>query len=643
MMGCSPAEQGELQQLADEVVLPTPDQPSTNPGPSVTQKCFEGIASPSEKCVVNVEKTYSYNSEYNGRTTLGENLTGADGGGDVSIPTGYYKNNTATILDADLVAGNIKSGINIFGITGDLTASTVDKCTTMADGTQVPASCEFEVKDSKYIYQQQYGGRGKSCVITNSAATGDTVDGQCWFDPATARYLSGERYNYPSCTMGALAAAECKVQANYFLYSSLYGGRAAECEVNKVNSNKCWVKDANRRVFTVQYCKENPAVNAAINFEACFPSAIGNWVYQQPYGGRNVECDPSASGQCYFAQDTKDKTDTDLVPGNIKAGEKVFGVEGDFVTAGFYWGSGAHRAAGGGNKRLVYTLPTQNEPANEADRPYSKIESKVIPADDFPAHYRAVPTVSDDEDGATTKVDRTTWANTECGTANGNVAARMADCVVKFGANATWNGVLNGNAGQGTWSLVSRKHVSGTNYEVWRDNSTELLWSSRVSSSSGLNWCKAAGNSDSQKVDENFREDDPNNICDSSAYQNNGSSHPISACVEGFGGYLTDDSSPNNGFLSTGTVQDGKAGLKTLPAAQKANGRVFWRLPTTYDYMLANHNGLRFVLPDITSGDEWTATTFSGDSSQAWVVSIVDGFRKIQPKTSNLHVRCLGR
>lgn len=652
MMGCSPAEQGSAQQLADEVVLPTPDQQPTNPGPTVTQKCFEGKVAPDGKCVVNVEKTYTYNSEYNGRTALGENLTGTPSQKDVTIPTGYYSDMTATISDVNLVAGNIKSGINIFGVVGDLAASNVNDCTAFTDGTQVPASCAFKLKNDKYIYQQQYGGRNKSCVINSSAATGETLDGKCWLDSAASKYLSAERYNYPACTMGSLATSECKVQENAYLYSSLYGGRSGVCEINKINSNKCWINEANRRVYSVQFCKENPAVNDAINFVACFPSAIGNWVYQQPYGGRNVNCDPSASGRCYFDQDTKTKTDVDLVPANIKSGEKVFGVIGDFVTSGFYWGSGAHRTAGGANKRVVYTLPTLLEPP-EAQRPYSVIETKVVPADEFPAHYRAVPNIStdnevadisDDEDGATALVNRTGWGLTECGTANGKVDARIANCVTVFAANATWNGITAGNAGQGSWSLVSRKNISGSMYEVWRDNSTELLWSSRVSTVSGLNWCKASGNSNSQKVDENFREDDPSNICDSSTYQNNGINHPISACVEGFGGYLADDNDPKFGFLSTGTAQQGKAGLMTLPSAQKANGRVFWRLPTTYDYMLANHNGLRFVLPDISSGgDEWTATTFSGDSTQAWVFSSTDGYRKIQPKTSNLHVRCLGR
>jgi hypothetical protein len=94
--------------------------------------------------------------------------------------------------------------------------------------------------------------------------------------------------------------------------------------------------------------------------------------------------------------------------------------------------------------------------------------------------------------------------------------------------------------------------------------------------------------------------------------------------------------------LSTGTKQEGKAELKTVAPALKAQGRVFWRIPTIYDYMLANHNGLRYVLPDIGS-EEWTATTFSNDRTMAWTFNSANGYRRIQPKTYNYTVRCVGR
>lgn len=49
--------------------------------------------------------------------------------------------------------------------------------------------------------------------------------------------------------------------------------------------------------------------------------------------------------------------------------------------------------------------------------------------------------------------------------------------------------IFSSSAGQGSWKLVTR---NGANKEVWQDQRTGQLWSSRVTSA--MNWCQVSGN-----------------------------------------------------------------------------------------------------------------------------------------------------
>lgn len=62
-----------------------------------------------------------------GTAAAGANVVGADGQLVMTIPDGLYAGNkTATASDTDLAAGNIKSGVSIFGIAGNLIAASGD-------------------------------------------------------------------------------------------------------------------------------------------------------------------------------------------------------------------------------------------------------------------------------------------------------------------------------------------------------------------------------------------------------------------------------------------------------------------------------------------------------------------------------------
>ncbi|RYG93955.1 MAG: hypothetical protein EON58_17295 [Alphaproteobacteria bacterium] len=245
--------------------------------------------------------------------------------------------------------------------------------------------------------------------------------------------------------------------------------------------------------------------------------------------------------------------------------------------------------------------------------------------------YRAIPKIAKDDDGmsaSVVKVDRSAWGSTTCGL-TGLLAVRLANCATVFGASAEWNGETMATQGQSNWKLVTRTgDIAGiTGREVWQDQRTGLLWSSKVSTST--NWCKASG---SNFISGNpAAEDDPNNYCDNSTYQNV-TGLAISACYEDDGTYFTSsDASIDNG---------GKAGL-----GRASTPAVAWRLPTANDYFNAEVNGIRFVLPDmLTIGDyEWTATVNGNARSQAHRWYGQNGYDTWGTRSGSYDVRCVGR
>lgn len=257
--------------------------------------------------------------------------------------------------------------------------------------------------------------------------------------------------------------------------------------------------------------------------------------------------------------------------------------------------------------------------------------------------YRAVPKISKDDEGVTLAsvltVNRTTgatgnWAARTCGTSGATVEDRIASCAAEFGVDATWEGSVKGNAGQGRWRLVTRTgdiDASGRGREVWRDERTKLLWSSFVAQS--LNWCKASGS--------NFiagnptSEDDPGNYCDNATYQNT-AGKAVSACFEdGENHFTTSD---------PGIDPGGKAGLGLT-----SSPKVAWRLPTRYDYQQADINGIRFVLPEMVYDGsytvEWSASVYSDSFNryEGWVFEIPTGAIYYVARWKSYRVRCVGR
>jgi hypothetical protein len=313
------------------------------------------------------------------------------------------------------------------------------------------------------------------------------------------------------------------------------------------------------------------------------------------------------------------------------------------------------------------------------------------PASNLPSNYREIPDANIDDDGlyATGINQYGTRPQVACGgVAILTTANKIADCASKNGANATWDGSVKGTAGQSVWKLVfsSGQAVAGTCntaamstdcYEVWQDQRTGLLWSSLVTrfpitSAMYIPICIAAGNS--QNVGSNpvctlgggnQYATTPASLCSESAETGgvqalaggcdvNGHLNLTSAQCMGAGATWY-----NNTLTPTGGQEDYSTGNYSIAKGYmgaKSNTQVRWRLPTKYDYELADVDGIRFVMPDMgvqggTNGrasdgtpgattPEVMATWYSSMGGLVWAMKISGS---MDLNASGGTARCVGR
>lgn len=235
----------------------------------------------------------------------------------------------------------------------------------------------------------------------------------------------------------------------------------------------------------------------------------------------------------------------------------------------------------------------------------------------FSASYREVPVRTKDDDGfdPSSPIVRATRPSVTCGDGLPTVDDRIADCLAKNPATATWDGAANGIGPEASWKLVT---FTAGGKEVWRDERTQLLWSDDLGAS--VNWCQASGNAQS---------DDPSGYCNNALYQDQ--TTPTSLCAEG------------SGLSTPGGYDDTKGGM--LSAASSASPSVRWRLPSTYDWQQATLDGMAAVLPNLIGNTYWSTTVYSSDRAQAYfyrfVLSPMWTVQRDQ-RTTAYSIRCIG-
>lgn len=251
-------------------------------------------------------------------------------------------------------------------------------------------------------------------------------------------------------------------------------------------------------------------------------------------------------------------------------------------------------------------------------------QERELGASGLPAGYRKVPlignditpTPGDDDGYAGGAVTYGGRPSVVCGTTQTTIEARIADCASLNSSVATWDGSVSGNSGQGQWKLVT---YNGT-HEVWRDERTKLIWSDSLGTAY---WCRATGSSGGGP----YAEVDQYNICDNATYQNQVT--PESLCTE------------DPGLSTSGTYDSMKGGMRLTETATSPS--ITWRLPTIYDYKLADVNGIRFPLPNM-GVKFWTSTLSSATRNFAWDFSGTNGnFDDVLRTSATRSIRCVGR
>jgi hypothetical protein len=239
-----------------------------------------------------------------------------------------------------------------------------------------------------------------------------------------------------------------------------------------------------------------------------------------------------------------------------------------------------------------------------------------------------------------------------CGS-QGGIDARIADCAAKNGARAFWDGTKYGQANEGTWSLVTVTTRYGVTWEVWRDDSTLLLWSDSARHygpdnlrataddvGSYYNWYQASGYS-----------------CSGAGCPAGGSSVSLTGSEGAAGAGTSCAGAPCQpsvpiSLCADATLLAGLNGVSTYatPDLTHAKGnldrqsspKVLWRLPTQKDFYLALAHGARQVLPN-ADFSFWSATSGANSRSGALRFAMTNGYSDATDRTTaTFTARCIG-
>lgn len=309
------------------------------------------------------------------------------------------------------------------------------------------------------------------------------------------------------------------------------------------------------------------------------------------------------------------KTEPNFLANNIVKGISIFDVVGTYE--GVMLASGAPRVLGQPQRTLASEVLQNGVPYSPGGNAQFAVSRSNL---------------TDGASNASAYVTRSLWAGQTCGLTQTSVDERIANCAEVLGASAIYDGPSKGPGAESVWKLVSRTgepSATSMGREVWRDERTGLLWSSLVSKA--INWCKASGfniipGNPAQAVDDGAQ-------CSTSSTHQNQTGLAISACYEdGETNFTNTDGSAIDGA--------GKAGLGFASAP-----KVSWRLPTKFDYLQADLDGIRFVFPDTTTGAlEWMATSYSVNGRNAFTFDARTGLVGTSVRNSQTRaVRCVGR
>jgi hypothetical protein len=205
-------------------------------------------------------------------------------------------------------------------------------------------------------------------------------------------------------------------------------------------------------------------------------------------------------------------------------------------------------------------------------------EREVKADGDIPASLHLIPNILTDFDATVTKA---TLPPQDCGvfTEAATIKQRMVDCKSKNPSTFKWIGKNNGIAGEVDWQLVMKMGST----ILWQDLSTGLIWSDQLKNTE--EWRLASG-------------------ADGNAER--------MAC---------------------------QAATDVMALGNIPKEEIHWRLPTRNDFLLADINGARYVLPN-TDATYWSASL--SDKDNAWAIEQSTGILEKHSLGNKHLVRCVG-
>ena len=154
-------------------------------------------------------------SAVTGSVPAGSSVTGTDGSLTMTIPDGLYSGSkTATANDANLVTGNIKSDVSIFGVSGS---------TTVVDTATATPAAAVDIRSGETAFVNGEAVNGS--MPTNTLSSASTTVGAGYYDSTTLDAVDAD-----------LSTANIKSGINIFGVDGNYPTAAVE----KTGQTECW-------------------------------------------------------------------------------------------------------------------------------------------------------------------------------------------------------------------------------------------------------------------------------------------------------------------------------------------------------------------------------------------------------------------
>jgi hypothetical protein len=257
---------------------------------------------------------------------------------------------------------------------------------------------------------------------------------------------------------------------------------------------------------------------------------------------------------------------------------------------------------GNGNERVQRNFDSEKMPAQMRDQMFRSRgavqytyanAASLLAQKKLPATHRLIPNLLQDNDNNVIMPNLLPNPSISCGNENDenvSILARIKKCrdIQVDELALKWLGKTQGISGEGDWQLIVNssfiENNKNVNKQVWHDISTNHLWSDVLVDYS---WFEASG------VDSNFED------------------RPCQAKSD----------APRHE-------------LGRIPPAI-----VNWRLPNRNEFLQADLNGSRFVLPN---KDQFVWTASYAGNNQAWAINVATGELALRSAYDKLPVRCLG-